>query len=223
VRKFLIVLTLAALVAACGGDGADTTTTTAAETEPSTTVSDAATTTDASAGPVVGVGDLPPECVDAFVGFLRLMEPIVGDTDWATVSMDDLEAMGTELEPMADAYATEIEDLDCDDIELEGDDEESFQYMIDLARDEAPGTVGYLEWIRDIAIGEGPETTGDCETDIAALESIIGEGLAMSELPMAQVSAVGALMTSITTSCSPDRSQEFFNDAEVQEFLGGAG
>lgn len=229
-RKFLTVLMLAALVAACGGDGVDTTTTgevgettITTETEPSTTIVEDTTTTDDDDGPSVGIGDLPPECVDAFVGFLRLMEPIVEDTDWANVSMDDLEAMGTELEPLADAYATEIEDLDCDDVELEGDDEESFQYMIDLARDEAPGTVGYLEWIRDIAIGEGPEATGDCETDIAALESIIGGGGTMAELPLAQVSSVGALMTSITTACSPERSQEFFNQADVQEFIGGAG
>ena len=41
---------------------------------------------------------MPQECIDAFVGFLQAIEPVVEDFDFDNASIDDFEAMGTELE-----------------------------------------------------------------------------------------------------------------------------
>ncbi len=64
------------------------------------------------------------------------------------------------------------------------------------------------------------EGAGDCETDIEALEAVIAENDTMGDLTFGEVQQVGALMTSITTACSPERAEEFLAQPEVEEFLG---
>ena len=151
------IIVLAVVLVACGGDGgADTT---LAET--TTTV------VDGSAG-TVDFADMPQECIDALVGYLRAIEPAVEGVDFESATGEDLEAMGTELEALSEDYTTAIEDLDCPD--PSGSDDDAFAAIIELAEQEAPGTVGYLQWVQSLAAGFGDaEASGDCETDISAL------------------------------------------------------
>jgi hypothetical protein len=199
------VVVLAVAVMACGGDGdgAETTTTEAAA--------------EVSAG-TVDFADMPQECIDALVGYLQAIEPAVEGVDFESTTGSELEAMGTELEALSEDYSTAIEDLDCPD--PAGSDDEAFAAIIELAEQEAPGTVGYLEWVQSIAAGFGnAETSGDCETDISALRAIIDEYSSMSDLTMTEVVQVGSLVASISTACSPERAEEFFAEADVAAFL----
>ncbi|MGH8915831.1 MAG: hypothetical protein ACRDZM_15120 [Acidimicrobiia bacterium] len=218
-------LIMALLIAACGGGGAAGTT---AGTDDSTTTSNAAAATTVTTAPAeseddggdtVAFEDMPAECVDLFVSFLRAMEPALEGVDFETMTADDLEALGAELEAATGDYESEVENLDCPDVAEA--DEEAFAKMIEVAEREAPGTVAYLEWIQSFAEGEGSagSASGDCETDIAAMEAIVAANESVGQLPMDQVIEVGALVSSITVACSPERAEEFFSDAEVAAFL----
>ncbi|HJQ92468.1 MAG TPA: hypothetical protein VJ950_12220 [Acidimicrobiia bacterium] len=201
------ILILTAALVACGGDGGTDTTLTETTT---TVVEDGAGTVD--------FDDMPQECIDALVGYLQAIEPAVEDVDFDTTTGEDLEAMGTELEGLSEEYTTAIEDLDCPD--PSGSDEEAFAAIIELAQQEAPGTVGYLQWVQGLAAGFGDaEVSGDCETDISALRAIIDENSSMSDLTMTEVVQVGSLVASVSTACTPDRAEEFFAEPDVAAFL----
>ena len=228
---FGLVLAVLALSACGGGDGdADTSTTidqgetsTSQASAPSTEGTD--TTEDDGDGQTVDIGDIPQECIDAFVSYLRVIEPVVEEVDWANATMADFEELGTSLESVTEEYEATITGSNCDDLEVDATGEESFQYMIDLASEEAPGTVPYFEMIRDFAagFGEGSDiaVSNDCETDIATLQAIVDEGVPMQQLPAAELGSIGGLAASISANCSQDRSLEFFSQEDVAAFMGG--
>lgn len=209
-RAFRASIVIMALVlVACSGDGGGDTTL----AEPTTT----AAVEEGGAG-TVDFADMPQECIDALVGYLQAIEPAVEGLDFASTTGEDLEALGSELEALSENYTTAIEDLDCPD--PSGSDEQDFAAIIELAEQEAPGTVGYLEWVQSLAAGFGDaEASGDCETDIAALRAIIDENSSMSELTMGEVVQVGSLVASVSTACSPERAEEFFAEEDVAAFL----
>jgi hypothetical protein len=228
VRTIRIAILLAVVSAACAGSGGGSTTTAAEEEATTTAAAPAATTTTAAEeegeGPAIGLDEVPQECIDQFVEFLQAIEPIVEPIDWANATMADLEELGTQLEPLSDEFDTAIdENSECANLNVEASDEETFEVMIEIARDEAPGTVAYFEWIRDFAVepAGGSEVSGDCETDIAAMQAIIDEGGTMADLPLAELTAVGELMTAISTECSRERADEFLASEDVLAWLGG--
>ncbi|MGA7227041.1 MAG: hypothetical protein WBZ40_08295 [Acidimicrobiia bacterium] len=222
---------MALLASACGGAGGtgDTTTTTttaAAETTTTSEASQTTTTTTADNPQLVGIGDIPQECIDAFAGFLREIEPYVADIDWENATTADLEQLGNDLEPLSSAYDDSVAGTNCDNIQLDASDEESFQFMIDMAKREAPGTVAYLEWVEQIATSvtdPGTQASGDCESDIAALQAIVDEGGTMMDLPLSDLSTVSGLIASISTTCSASRAAEFLNQPDVAAFMNGGG
>lgn len=217
------------LLAACGGTGSDgattttgdeSTTTEAAVATTTTTGASADTTEDDTEGPVIGINDIPQECLDAFADFLRQIEPIVEPIDWENATASDLEDMGEAIDEMAQDYDTEISDLGCEDLNVDVDDEEAFEFMVDFARREAPGTVGYMSWIADFAGNAlGTETSGDCETDIAAVQAIVDQGGTINDLPLTEVASVGQLVGSVAMVCSATRAAEFFSQPDVEAFL----
>jgi hypothetical protein len=226
---------IALLVAACGGGSgeADVTTTGDGGATDTTQQPEATTTTseadDDGGGQVVGIGDIPQECLDAFSDFLQEIEPIVEPIDWANATAADLEALAESLDPLSDTYTDEITGANCDDIELDASDEESFDFMIDFARHEAPGTVAYMEWIKEFAtsVGGGSDgssgASGDCETDVAAFQAIVAQGGTMMDLPLADLTEITNLMTSIGTNCSPERTSEVLSQPDVAAFMGSDG
>lgn len=224
-KRLLILLIV--LVTACGGTAATTTTAEPDDTTTTTTAPVEEEGGEDGSGETVDFADMPQECIDAFVDFLQAIEPVVEGFDFETATIEDMEAMGTELESVTQGPTAEMESLDCPD--PSGTDEENFAAMIDIAEREAPGTVAYFEWIEELAGsfggGEGTSTgsSGDCETDIAAMEAIIAEHDTMADLTFDDISEFGALMTSITSACSSDRAQEFLSQPEVQEFMNSGG
>jgi len=226
-RRFLTVtLTAALLIGACGGgSGEEGATTTGGEDTP-TTIGGAGTTeipntTSDGEGRPIGLEDIPQVCIDAFVEYLQALEPIVADIDWSTASMTDLEEVGNATEEATNNFETATESAQCADMNIQATDEETFEYILDLARDTAPGTVGYFEMLRDFVGNSDAEVSGDCETDIAALMAIIDQGGTMKDLPMADLTMVGNLTTSITTNCSQDRAAEFLSESDVLAWMSG--
>ena len=225
--KRLLIVLLLVLVAACGGAADSTTTGASAETTAAPTTTGAVAEEggeDTGTDNTVSIADMPEECIDAFVQFLQAIEPVVADFDFENASVDEFEAMGTELETVGAEQEAEMESLNCPD--TSGTDEETFAAMIDIAEREAPGAVPYFRWIEEFAgaFGEGGSTaSGDCETDIGALEAVIADNETMGDMTMTEVAEVGALMTAITTECSAERVEEFFAQQEVETFLNSSG
>ena len=223
-KRLLIVVMV--LLAACGGTAASTTTAVSETTTASTTTTAAPEeSTDDTTTETVNLADMPQECIEAFVQFLQAIEPVVADFDFESASLDDMEVMGTELEAVSAEQTAAMEDLNCPDVA--GTDEETFAAMIDIAEREAPGTVPYFQWIQSFSESLGGEggltSSGDCETDIGALEAVIAEKESMGALTMSELTQVGTLMTAITTECSAERTAEFFAQPEVEAFLNAEG
>ena len=221
-RRVLIALcSMVLLVAACGGgEGGDTT----APSDEGTPTTVAVDTTSGDDGPTVGLDEIPQECIDAFGAYLRDIESVVETIDWENATMEEMEEIGTALEPATTEFE-ESTGSECEDINVDASDEESFDFMIELARNEAPGTVAYLEMIRGLAgeFGEGADipVAGDCETDIETLQALVDEGGSMEDRTMAEIAAIGGLITSITSNCDQTRALEFMEAEDVAAFLGG--
>jgi hypothetical protein len=228
VRTIRITILLAVVSAACAGTGGGSTTTAGTDEATTTTAALAATTTAAAEeeeGPAIGLDEVPQECIDQFVEFLQVIEPIVEPIDWASVTAADLEELGTQLEPLTEEFDTAIdENSECANLNIEASDEETFEAMIEIARDEAPGTVAYFEWVRDFTgeSAEGPEISGECETDIATMQAIIDEGGTMAEIPLNELTGISNLLSAIQAECSPERMTEFFSQEDVMAFISGA-
>jgi hypothetical protein len=181
-------------------------------------------------GPTVGLDDIPQECIDSFVDYLHAIEPTLADFDFANATMADFEEMSAAI----DAETGDFEDMapQCDDLNIDASDEESFEFLIGLARDEAPGTVSYFEMLRDFmgsgdgtgdgtGDGDGAQASGECEADIATLQALVDGGGTVRDLDFADLAAVASLSTSIGLNCSPDRASEFFSQEDVTAFLEG--
>lgn len=220
--KTLTLMLVMALVA-CGGGTETTDTTTAADATTTTIATTTTVTDDDDAGTVDDFGDMPAECVDLMVSFFQAIEPALEDFDFETMDLEDMETLGTELESVTSGFEDEIENLNCPDYETT-DDDEAFAAMIDIAEREAPGVVPYLEWIQEFASTAdtiGSDTSGDCETDIAAMEAFIADNATMVDLTMEERVEVLDLVSSISAGCSIDRQQEFFSQEDVSTFMGG--
>ena len=143
----------------------------------------------------------------------------VEGVDFENIGEDELASVMAELEAASGETTAEIDGLQCPS--PEGSDDEALAAVIALAEREAPGTVGYLEWIAAFAAGfpDLGEASGDCEADMAALQSVVDDGRTMSDLTMAQVVEVAGLAASVSTNCNPERAEEFFARKDVAAFL----
>jgi len=225
--RIVVLFMMFLVVAACGGGAsggsttvpADTTTGAADVTSPpeSTTVPEE---DESDPGTITDMSDMPAECIDAFTAFLQELEPIVEDIDFENATMADFEAFGTEIEPIASQF--EDETASCPELDLST--EESIAFMREVAEQDAPGTVAYFVWLEEFIASMddgGASASGDCETDIAALQTYVDQGGTMSDLTMSDVAAVTSLMTAVSTECSPERFQEWVSQEDVAAWAGG--
>jgi hypothetical protein len=216
-----------------------TVTTVPATTQPATTAptSEPATTAPATTQPADGgdegdegdddvviideLSDLPEECRSALADFLRQVEPVVADIDWDTATLADFERINLELEDEGEIFDQTTEE--CGDFDF-ASDEESMQAMIEFAEEEAPGTVGWLEFIGEIAFA-GDTDTGvamTCEEAIAYFDDLIAGGATtMNDLPVSELAGVTAALDVVTTDCDFEVMDEFLARDDVTAFLGG--
>jgi hypothetical protein len=204
-------------------DGASSLATTQAPASSAT--ADDATGDDGEPIQIDDFNDLPQECRDAFGDFLRVIEPTVGDVDWDTATMADFETLSEQLDTQSSEFDREMEAAGCNDYEV-GESAESVRAMIDFAEDEAPGAVGYLEFLASFMEGlsgdGGPgaaDVPADCDGAIAYMEDLIAEHGTMSELAMSEMMAVGQVMGVIQSECPTDQVSEFFAREDVSAFV----
>lgn len=223
--RLVALVAVLLVMAACGGgsSGGSTTVPGAAITTGGADVTSPPDQTtvpgDDDPGTITDISDMPAECIDAFSAFLQQIEPIVQDIDFENSTLADLEVLGTELEPIVQSF--EDETADCPDLDLS--DEESIAFMRELAERDAPGTAGYFAWIEDLmaSVDDDAAVSGDCETDIAALQEYVDQGGTMADLTFGEITAVGSLMTVVSTECSPERFQEWTSQEDVAAWAGG--
>jgi hypothetical protein len=187
-------------------------------TTPSTVV-DTGVETDEDVVIIDDLDDVPEECRAALADFLREIEPVVSEVDWDTATLADFETISTEIEDEGEAFDQASEA--CDENFDFASDEESIAAMIEFAEQEAPGTVGWLEYLSAFAsddVAEGaPET---CDDAIAYLESLIADGVAtMNDLTPDQFGLVTASFNVISTECTPEQLDEFYAREDIAAFL----
>jgi hypothetical protein len=206
------------VLAACGGSTASTTAPgVSAEVTSPTAAVDA--TTQPDTGEVALFSDLPAECVEALSAYLKAIEPLVEGIDWENATMADMEAIGDEMTPISDEFATQVELCPTLDTNVGG----NMQDIIAFAEQEAPGTVGFWEfWLRFSAESTtATAASGDCETDIERFMVYVDAGGTMKDLTISELTNVGVVMTAIATECSAERSAGLFGEPEVEAFLNG--
>lgn len=234
-RSVLVVLAMA--LAACGGGDAatettdDTTAQTTADTmapETTTAAAEAVETTTGEAIVVDSFDDIPGECLDLFVGMLRTLEPQVQDVDFDAMTVEELETLFGGIDPQMTEFDEGMTAAGCDQYEPDVAEEVVWQEMLEIAEREAPGTVGFLEWTREISssfeegvTGGGEAVSGDCDTDTAALIAIAEEGKTMQQMTITEVGIVGGLLSSIGENCTVEQLAEVMENPAVSAMIEG--
>ena len=168
---------------------------------------------------VASLDDMPAECLQAFTDFLQAIEPYVEDVDFANTTGTELEALTTEMEPISDSFEAEV--ANCPDLDVS--DADSIAAMQELAEREAPGTAAYFAWLASFLANVddgGSSVSGDCETDIAALQAFVDRGGTMADLTMDELTEVSNLMVAAGTECAPERWNEWLGQDSVAAWGG---
>jgi hypothetical protein len=227
-RKIILISAIT-LLAACGGTsndgsaGAGSGDTSASTAAPSAT--DSTGTTIASDDTIVveSFGDMPQECIDLLSAFLKQIEPTAAVIDWNTATLADFKTFTAQYKAESDSFDAQSLAAGCNKYSLSGSDEKQFEQMAELAAAEAPGAVGFVEFLGAISAGTAV-TAGsipsDCAGTIAAIEPYLGKGT-MNALTMAEVTTLSQLMTGVRTNCSADESSAFFARADITAFVSG--
>jgi len=185
------------------------------------------------------INDIPDECLDLMGDMLEQIEPIVEDVDWENADLSSMQSVTEELDAEFSGMDDEMESANCDQYELSED--ANMQALIDLAKDRAPGTVAYFEFIQrlqegvseitipDISVPEGDDgeidlgDTGDvpqdCDGAIGYVEDLMDKYESMMDMPVNELSTVGAATSVITTKCSANEMNDFISDPDLQAWM----
>ncbi|NNE12489.1 MAG: PT domain-containing protein [Ilumatobacter sp.] len=181
------------------------------------------------------LSDAPPECMDLFITYLRDIEPFVENVDWETATFAELEQIGTDFDTLSTDFDEEGRRIGCNQFTFD-DDDAAFDEMIEVARREAPGTVGFFEFIsgfRDAAIGGGdggdggdgggssagtPET---CDEAIAGLDSLVDQYDTINDVPAGELSNAIGIVSSLTIVCSINELEQIYEREDISVFLDG--
>jgi hypothetical protein len=170
--------------------------------------------------------------------FLQRIEPMVKDVDWENADLSELSSIGEDLNAEFSSMDSEMASADCNKYQL--DDADSMDALIDLAKDKAPGTVAYLEFIKNLSAdfsagsgdtgGDGGDTGGDasgvpqdCDGAIAYVEDLMDKYDTMMQMNISEMTAFGNVSAVISTQCSLQQMQDFFDRQDVKDFMGSTG
>ena len=185
---------------------------------------DAADATDGSGTPIASIDDIPRVCRELMGDFLRDIEPTVEPIDWQNVSLEEVESIGEQFEERSAEFEAAGEADGCNDLDFVGDSE--FDLMVEFARDEAPGTVGFLQFISDL--GNGATTFDDssdadgfatCDDAVAFVQDVVDSYDSVNQVPAADLLKFQGL-AGVMMSCTPEQL-EFFDDPEIAAFFDG--
>ncbi len=218
--KKLILVGAIALLAACGSTKNDVSGGTGADN------SAAGAASANSSGDTITVdnfGDMPPKCIELLGSFLKKIEPTVSKVDWDTATLADFEEFGKQFQTETDAFDSQTAAAGCDKYNLSGSDEKQFEQMAELASAEAPGTLGFINFLGALS-ASATATDGsiptDCAGTIALIEPYLANGT-MKDLTMAQITTLGQLMNGISENCTSEEASAFFARADVSAFISG--
>ena len=229
--KRIILVSVFALLAACGSSdnaasgntNGDQTSATAAG---DTSGGDATATTIAGTADTITVdnfGDMPPKCIELLTTFLKKIEPTVSEIDWDKATLGDFETFGDQFKTESDAFDAETAAAGCNKYNLSGSDDAQFQQMSELAAAEAPGTVGFIKFLGALssaATASAGDVPKDCAATIAAIEPFLADGATMKDLTMAEVTRLGQLMPAVGTNCTEDEAAAFYARDDLKTFIG---
>jgi hypothetical protein len=256
-RRLVAVLAITGLglaLTACGGDDDDDTPAAAATDnggdntadndnggDNNTADNNTADNGDDGTIQVDSLKDIPDKCIDIFTDFLKQIEPVVKDVDWENADLSAMEDIGSQLDSVGSGLDDEMAAAGCDKYEL-SDNPDSMDTLIELAKDKAPGTVAYFEFIKQMSEGLGnitvPPSDGgddgggdtgggstaglptDCDGAKAYIEDLMGKYDTMMDMPMKELSDAGTVVGTLSTSCSPNEMQDFYTRDDVKAFLG---
>lgn len=229
--KRIILAGAFALLAACGstakdgsaGAGTDNTSASAGSI-----VAGASTETSVAGSSdtilVDNLGDMPPKCIELLGKFLKQIEPTVSKIDWKKATLAEFEAFGNSFKAESDSFDKETTAAGCDKYNLQGSDKKQFEQMAALAKSEAPGTLGFLQFLNSLsatASATGGSVPADCNGTIAEIEPFVSGGGTMKDLTMVEVTRLGQLMTAVRANCTAEESTAFFNRDDVNAFITG--
>ena len=184
-------------------------------------------------------GDIPGECIDLLGDFLREIEPDVGAVDWQTATLADLEPLDELIAEPSDEFDRAATELGCDEFDFGIDDEQSLDFVIRVAQQEAPGTVSWLQFIADLSafaddITDDPtdpdaepsappsadaDLPTDCEGTKQYLLSAAEQYGSIDAIPVAEAMTLTTAITNVTTLCGFDDAIAFLEDPTIQAFL----
>jgi len=233
--KKLILVGAFALLAACGSssngvsvgtqpDAASDTTSASAATTPA---ADDTATTVAGSSDTINVNDfseMPPQCIELLGKFLKKIEPTVSQIDWNKATVAEFEEFSKQFQTDADSFDADSSAAGCDKYNLTGSDDKTFEQMAALAGTEAPGTLGFINFLKSLATAgtaAAADVPTDCPGTIAAIEPFLTKGETMKDLTIADVTRLGQLMTAVSNNCTSDEASAFFSRDDVTAFISG--
>jgi hypothetical protein len=170
------------------------------------------------------VSEMPPQCVKLIGSFLKQIEPQVSKIDWKQATAKEIQSLGDSFTKQSDDFDAQITAAGCDKFNLAGSNKQVFNQMAKIAAAEAPGTLGFLDFISsvgDTSTASAVSIPADCAGVIAALEPIIAKGGTMQDLPFAELSQISPLFAAVGSKCSSDEAAAFFARDDVKTFVGG--
>ncbi len=171
--------------------------------------------------------DMPSECMDLFRSFLQDIEPIVSTIDWQAATLAEFEELGTQFDEVSRDFEDEATQNGCDRFDLDG--EASFDAMIEFAEQEAPGTVGFFEFLAeiqqmavDLAPGDDEPSAApaDCAEATGQIESLMNEYGQMSNVPASELMQISQLAANLTTVCTIAELEAFMSRTDIEAFFG---
>jgi hypothetical protein len=166
---------------------------------------------------------MPPKCIELLSSFLKKIEPAASAIQWDKATLRDFEAFTDKYKTESDAFDTETAAAGCNKYNLSGSDSKQFEQMAQLASTEAPGTLGFINFLGALsanATATAGSVPADCAGTIAAIEPYLTKGV-MKDLTMAEVTKFGQLMSAVSNVCNDTESSAFFARDDVNAFIKG--
>jgi hypothetical protein len=229
-KKMILIGAFALLATACGSSDKDVAVGDA--TDGTSASVENSSVDDSTAGSVEGsddtisvddFGDMPPKCIELLASFLKQIEPTVSAIDWDKATLGDFEEFSTQFQTESDSFDAQTAAAGCDKYNLTGSDEKQFEQMAELAAAEAPGALGFIEFLSSLSESQtaaSENLPSDCAGTIDAIEPYLAKGT-MQDLTVAEVGLVGQLMGAIGTNCTAEEATAFYGRDDVTAFVGG--
>lgn len=177
--------------------------------------------------PIRTVDEIPKECRDEMASFLREIEPIVSPIDWDTASISDFESIADDFTEQTAEFEAASAAAECNNLVFEGGGE--FDLLVDFAEQEAPGVVGFFEFLEIMrapsAASDDGSAAGDseavtletCADGIAFMEDLLAEYDTIRDVPASQLATFQQLPPVLSTCTATEA--EFFSREDVDAFL----